>query len=85
MKVSLNLVPPLVSVHTFPIPDTGTFAPEGGRAGGRHAGAAPGMDVCACGATLAHLSELQTLLRWPLSDGCPSPSICACVPVCGPL
>ena len=85
MKVSLNLVPPLVSVHPLPTPDAGTFAPEGGRAGGRRAGAAPGMDVHACGATLAHLSELQTLLLWPLSHGCLAPSIRACVPVCGPL
>ena len=85
MKVGLNLVPPLVSVHPLPIPDTGTYAPEGSRAGGRCAGAAPGMDGHACGATLAHWSELQTLLLWPLSDGCPAPSIRACVPGCVPL
>ena len=58
---------PLVSMHPHPLHCT--FAPEGGRAGGRHAGAAPGVGGHAGGTALAHCQSPR-----PCSSG---PSVMA--------
>ena len=85
LMVGSKLIPPLINVHcpSSPMPPyTGTFTLQGSRAGGRCAGAAPGAGGHACATTLAHWSGLQTLLLWQLSNGCPAPFRCVCVPLC---
>lgn len=85
MEVGLNPNSTPCECTLTPPSLTLALLPQRGRAGGRRAGAAPGMDGCACGATLAHLSELRPCFSGPSHSGCPAPSLRECVPVCVPL
>ena len=78
LRVGSRLVPPCKCAP--PILHTSTFAPEGGRAGGRHAGTAPGAGGRACGAALAHHQSPRPCSSGP--SGLPAPSRYVCVPLC---